>query len=83
MERNNENVIEVEFNDDQIDAEFVEGVLKKYDWILQSLAVACNQYADAGDGKSLFVLVEAVTKTLQFSNARLKVKMGKDEGKLN
>jgi len=29
MQRNNENVIEVEINDDQIEAKFAEGVLKK------------------------------------------------------
>ena len=83
MEWNNENVIEVEINDDQIDAEFAEAILREYDWMFQSLAVVCNKFADAGDGKSLFVIVESIMTALKLSNARLKVKMGKDEGKLN
>ena len=83
MKRNNENVIEVEIDDERVGIEFAEGILREYEWILQPLAVVCNKLADAGDGKSLFVLVQSVMTTLKLSNARLKVSMGKDEGKLN
>ena len=61
----------------------MESVLKEYDWILQGVAVVCNKLADAGDVKTLIVIVQRITTALQLSNARLKIRMGEDEGRLN